>query len=127
MHVIAADNDVLHGLLCEEVSFADATHRTNNRQMALYLLLVEDGHSKSEITGVWLLREKTSEMIKSQPSARTIWIVDGYNASWPTKTLWKERHSRLHFPLQLCTSASSTHSAHFRGHDTEDVHYDSQC
>ena len=76
MHVIAIDDDVLHGLLCE-VSFADATHRTNNRQMALYPLLVEDGHSKSEITGVWLLREETSEMIESCVS-----LLQGQSGLW---------------------------------------------
>jgi len=76
MHIIAADNDVLHGLL-REVSFADATHRTNNRQMALYPLLVEDEHSKSEITGVWLLREETSEMIESCVS-----LLQGQSGLW---------------------------------------------
>ena len=80
MHVIASEDNVVLGLLYQdqemkslfrafpEVLFVDATYRTNNRQMALYLLVVEDGNGESEVVGVWLLRDETSETIRSAVS-----------------------------------------------------------
>ena len=76
-HVITTDDTVVHGILYQdkemkdmfqsfpEVLFVDATYRINNLQMALYVLLVEDGNGESEIVGFWLLREETAEMITS--------------------------------------------------------------
>ena len=76
-HVITAYDNVVHGILYQdkemkdmfqsfpEVLFVDATYHINNLQMALYVLLVEDGNGESEIVGFWLLREETAEMISA--------------------------------------------------------------
>ena len=80
MHIIATDDNVVLGLLYQdqemkslfqafpEVLFVDATYCMNNRQMALYLLVVEDGNGESEVVGVWLLRDETTDTIRSAVS-----------------------------------------------------------
>jgi len=79
VHVITTDDNILQGLLYQdaemkslfkafpEVLYVDITYRTNDRQMTLCLLLVEDGNGESEIVGVWLLCDDTidSDVIKN--------------------------------------------------------------
>jgi len=73
VHVVADDNNVIQAIFFQdqemknmfrafpEVIFVDSAYRTNNTQMAMYVLLVEDGNGESEIVAVWFLRDETAD------------------------------------------------------------------
>ena len=75
VHVVADDNNVIQAIFFQdqemknmfrafpEVIFVDSTYRTNNTQMAMYVLLVEDGNGESEIVAVWFLRDETADVV----------------------------------------------------------------